>query len=135
MEYITLEKLEVGKQCLVDMGVLRKSLNLEEYIDHMLNAMVYDLRAYVLAEEVDKRTEIVHFHIDRPATWWDELKFDVLRKHKLSRWFVNRYPVKTARFSQTKTVTFRKLATYPKANIALPGLGSTIVYRTQIYEE
>ena len=124
---ITLEKLEIDKRCMVGMNVLRESLELQSYLDYEFNHMVYDLRAYVLAEEVDNRTKLVRFQTDVPANWWEHFKRDVLQ-----RLFRGRLHIKFTYISRTKTVRFRKLATYPKANIALPELGDTIRYRTQL---
>ena len=131
---VTLEKLEIGKRALVDMSVLRESLELQSYLDHELSCMVYDLRGYVLAEEVDNRSKSITITHTFPVyqSWWQHFKGEVFPE-----WLKKRFPPQFNYVTKTgkKTITFRKLATYPKANIALPKLGNTIVYRTQLEEE
>ena len=130
MEQTILERVDVGNRTMVDMSVLRQSLNVEQYMDDQLRAMVISIRGYVLAEEVDNRTTTVKFQLDIPANWWEHFKRDVLQ-----RLFKGKLKLRFQRIVRVKSVTFRKLATYPKANIAIPELGTTIVYRTQIYED
>lgn len=130
MDNTTLEQFCVTNQLMVDTHTLRHSLELSQHIDNSRRALVISLRGYVLAEEVDNRTKAVTFKTTIPATWWDHLKQD-----KLPYWLTKLFPIKLKTIEKSKKVTFRRLATYPKANIVLPELGSTIVYRNQLYEE
>jgi len=134
MDNITLEKLEVGIQLAEDMAVLAQSLNLEQYREIELHKMVTRLRGYVLAEEVDNRSKVVTITLTFPVyrSWWQYFKGD-----KFPSWLKKKFPPQFNYVTKTgkKTITFRKLATYPKANIALPKLGDTIVFRNQITEE
>lgn len=130
IETFMLEKLLVSKQLMVDMPTLRSSLELSSYIDCALQRMVYSLEAYVLAEEIDNRTKEVSFQVSIPKSWWQHFKRDVT-----PRWFVNLFPVRFTVIKKTKSVTFRKLATFPKANIALPEeLGSVVINRAELTE-
>lgn len=128
---VTFEKLKMVACEFTDMLAIRESLSLESYTDIVLNALVSKLKAYVLAEEVDRRSKTIKFTVDMPANWWQHFKKTVFPKRLLSR-----FPVKYYKVERVKRVTFRKLATYPKANIVFPDkMGDCLVYRTQIFED
>ncbi len=128
---IILEKLEVMAQQFIDMVTLRSSLEIESFQDYALQRLCFRIRGYVLAEEVDKRSMIVKFRIDIPATWWQHFKQSLF-----PQWLLNRTPVKHYTIERNKKVTFRRLATYPKASLILPKeVSNAVVYRTQIYED
>ena len=92
--------------------------------------MVLSIQAYVLAEEVDCRRKDVAFSFKFPATWWQHFKQSLF-----PRWLLGWFPVKYKDNTAKKRVIFRRLATYPKANIVIPDkVGDTVVYRN-VWEE
>ena len=130
IDTVVLEKLIITSQRLIDMVTIRDSLKVSVLLGETMDAMMVRLRGYVLAEEVDNRTKQVMFRITIPATWWEQFKED-----KFPNWLKRRFPVRQRTITKTKIVRFRKLATYPMANIVLKDKVGKFVYRSQIGEE
>jgi hypothetical protein len=104
------------------------NLRLESWKNDVADALVYQLSTYVLAEEVENRTKTVNF--EYPKSWWQMFK-----QQYFPKWLLKRFPVKTKK--DTRLVTFKKYATYPKAPaVAFPeGYGGKIVYKSFITEK
>ena len=136
IETIELTKLPVGiSEILDDYVIMKHGLQFESIFDPMLKGMIYRLKTYVLAEEIDCRSKIVSFDATFPVyrNWWQHFKGDIF-----PQWLKKRFPPKFNYPTQTKKkkVTFRKYATYPKANILFPDeVGTLIKYKSFIEEE
>ena len=129
---VELTKLPIGVSAILDDYVVVKSgLKFESIIDPMLGGMLYQIKTYILAEEIDHRSKEVRFSVRLPSSWWQHFKYD-----KFPAWLLHKFPVKYEEYYQVKTVTFRKYATYPKANILLPDkVGELVRYKSFIEEE
>lgn len=130
-ERIELERFKVGIKDIIPQSTFRQTLKLNTYTDELIQNLVLQLSGYVLAEEVDKREKVVTFEYKIPLNWWEHFKASILPIW-LYR-YVGQPKYKT--ITKERTIRFRKLATYPKANIAIPELGDIVIYRTQIEEE
>jgi len=132
---ITLEKLAVYRQQLIDLPAIAHAASIESFMDFEFNALVVRLKSYVLAEEVDCRSKIVEISSTFPVyqSWWQHFRGEVFPE-----WLKRKFPPKFNYVVKTgkKKVTFRKLATYPRANLIIPdNVGNTIIYRNQFREE
>ena len=126
---ICLEQFKVGIQQIIPWSTLRESITLYSEQDIVLRGMVLSIQAYVLAEEVDCRHRDVSFVFKFPSTWWQHFK-----QSYYPEWLLRKFPVRYSESIGKKRVIFRRLATYPKANIAIPDrVGDTIIYRN-VYE-
>ena len=127
IEKVNLIKLPITISEVLDDYVLVKcGLEFESVIEPMLRGMIYRIKTYVLAEEIDNRKKDVKFTYTIPASWWHHFK-----KSHFPKWLLKRFPVKYIEYYKTKTVTFRKYATYPRANILFPDrVGELIKYRS-----
>ena len=124
IESVALEQFHVYVQKSIPWETLAHSLEISTWRDIVLQSMVVSIQGYILAEEVDKRTRVVTFDYTIPASWWQQFKAE-----KFPGWLIKRFPVKTKAQQASKKVIFRRLATYPKANIVVPDLDKTIIYR------
>ena len=132
MGEINLEKLKVTARQYIspDLFTLTDGIEVQKFIDYELRAIVLNLTSYILAEEVENRQTVVHFEWKIPANWWEHFKTVLpIWAHRFLGKPQYRKHVKN------KKVTFRRLATYPKARITFPELGDTVIYRTQFNEE
>ena len=100
------------------------NLDLATRQSQVIDAMVYEMSSFVLAEKlVDKTVEkkfLVRVH--RPASWWQHFKDDVLDRHWLTRWFVRWHPVvyQIEDHEDTLVANFKQYATFPAADIQMP---------------
>lgn len=130
IDSVRLEQFRVGIRRAIPWATLRESFTLYEEQDAVLQSMILAVQAYVLAEEIDNRSKRVKFSVSLPKDWWQHFKYD-----KFPHWLLRKFPVKYEEYWQVKTVKFRRLATYPKANIIIPDkVGDTVVYRN-VWEE
>lgn len=110
--YVVLERLRMYASKHVT-GQMLKTMTLSTRLG-IFDELVTELVAEVLAEEVDNRSKEVSFEV--PATWWDHFKRDYFPD-----WLLYKFPIKQKTLS--KTVTFRRLATYPKLPHVYPNTG------------
>lgn len=68
----------------------------------------------VLADKIHEDSEKVSFTWKTPKTVWQMFK-----ERHMPEWFKNRFPVHYDENLHTKTVTFKRYATYPKANVKI----------------
>lgn len=107
---VALESLKVGVRQSIG-SYVAESLELTSGRDLILDRIKVQLTAKVLASQVVRDNHV--YEIETPATWWQHLK----HAHG-PEWFKRRYPV---RYEKTRLVAdFKRYATYPKANLALP---------------
>lgn len=71
-------------EALSDYEGLRSRLSVEQQMDGLMRRMIFSLRAYVAANQEEKRCRTFRWH----ATWWDHFKDEVMPD-----WFKRRYPV------------------------------------------
>lgn len=131
IESIELTKLPIEvSEILDDYVSVKYGLELERIIHPILRGIVYRIKAHILAEEIDNRTKDISFTYSTPKNWWEHLKLS------LPQWLKNiLHPPKMIEYTKTKTVTFRKYATFPKANILFPDeVGKLIKYKSFIEE-
>jgi len=109
-------------------GYALMHLKLENWKNDVADVLVYQLSTHILAEEVENRTKTICFKY--PKSWWQMFK-----QQYFPKWLLKKFPVKTKK--DTRLVTFKKYATYPKfLAIAFPeGYGGKIVYRSFITEK
>jgi hypothetical protein len=81
-------------------------------IDLLGEAIVADWKD--LAHKLHEDKEAVYWSKKFPATWWQMWKQD-----KAPKWFVRRYPVEYKTHTYKRTVTFKRYATYPMANMKI----------------
>jgi len=131
IQSLELTKLPIGISVLLsDYPTVRDGLRLEGVRDLMLQGMIYQLTTYILAEELEKRTKEVAFTYSVPKNWWEHLKCS------FPDWLKHRFPPKLIQYEVTKQVTFKKYATYPKANVLFPDkVGKLVRYKSFIEEE
>ena len=135
MESVTFEKLKFAAQTILPGKAMVESLRIDQMWDSHLKQMLVGLSTTVLAHNFEdhKRTVTIPMTFQHPATWWDMLKRD-----HFPEWLLQRFPVRSVEETKTgkRTVTFKKYATYPEADIALPPQTFGFpVYRTSTYEE
>lgn len=127
-EILKLDLLPIRYSQILDPRVgsgVRSSLEFSKYQSMALDKMVYELNTYILAEElVDKHVKRVAcftHNVVYPKTWWQHFKQDVLKKHRLTRWFVKWRPVvhkHEHKFDQaTLEVNLKQYATFPAADL------------------
>lgn len=131
IESVELVKLPIGiTEILDDYMLVRHGLEMEKIFDPMISGMLYRIKTYILAEEIDNRTKTVRFSCKTTANWWQHFKLQLF-----PGWLQRKFPVKYADCTHKKKVTFRKHATYPRANILFPDkVGSLIRYKSSIEE-
>jgi hypothetical protein len=98
-------------------GYVARNVEANVYRDYLSDSLVFELRSYVLAEDLGTREYEVMF--GQPSSWWQHFKRDVLHR---------RCKVKL----ETKTVVGHGYRGYPHAPIALPAdkLGDAVVFET-----
>lgn len=87
-------------------------LHVENRIDYLGTQIVADWKE--LAHKIHEDKETAYWYKKFPATWWQMLK-----KDKAPKWFVQRYPVQYRQYKSRRTVTFTRYATYPMANMKI----------------
>lgn len=136
MESVELTKLPISVQGMLDDYILvRNGIEIKTFRDAFLGATVYKIETYILAEEIDCRTKVVSIKTTYPVyqNWWQHFKGEVFPD-----WLKRHFP---PRFNDVvkvgkKRVTFRRYATYPKANILFPKeVGELVKYKSFIEEE
>ncbi|KKL76921.1 hypothetical protein LCGC14_2040100 [marine sediment metagenome] len=128
-------KLPVCTQILTDMYTFANSLEIQQFQCETMDGLITRIKGYVLAEEVDCRSTVVCIDTVHPAyqSWWQHFKGEIFPE-----WLKRRFPPKLNYITKTgrKKVTFRRYATYPKANILFPKeTGKLVRYRSFIGEE
>lgn len=111
---VTFERLRQTLQVRIG-ATTAQTAELREWYDHALNCMVIEFSADVLAQKIAEDIYKTSFSYKVPNSWWQHFKQD-----KAPRWFTKRYPVRYDTKHQTRTVRFKRYATYPMSNIALP---------------
>lgn len=109
-------------------SLVRGEMTFGKYRSMSLDRMIHELNTFLLAEKlVDKkvkRVAVFTHNVVYPKTWWQHFKQDVLKKHRLTRWFVKWRPVVLKhehKFEQaTLEVDFTQYATFPAADIRTP---------------
>ena len=135
-ESVELTKLPINiTETLDGYTVVRSELKLERLIEPMLGGMIFRLKTYILAEEIDNRSKVVSLTTTHPVyrSWWDYFKGDMFPD-----WLKKRFPPKFLYVTKTekKKVTFRRYATYPKASILFPDkVGTLVRYKSSIEED
>lgn len=92
----------------------RESMNIESVEDHAINGLVLRLEADVLTDTIAKDEYVADYSYEVYASPWQHFKSLYMPK-----WFIEWKPVKYEKKHGTVTVKLERLATYPKANIAL----------------
>lgn len=131
---IELKLREYAIKTLVDMPTLTQTADIASYVDTITRNIVLSLRAGVLADELLTEKRKLNFTFKTTSicypTWWEHFKADVFPS-----WLKRKFPPRLNTTSQihqrTRTIDFTKYATYPKARVSLPELG-TPVYKYQI---
>jgi len=136
IKQVELTKLMIGTSTVLDdYPLVKQGIQVERILDPVIRGMMFQIRTYILAEEIDNRSKDVSITSVFPVyrSWWQHFKGEVFPD-----WLRKRFPpqfnyvVKTG----TKTVKFRKYATYPKANVLFPDkVGSLVRYKSSIEEE
>lgn len=132
---VMLQRLKVATQQTISPSVAQ-SMKLDTWRDELLDALVYQLRAYVLAQHLDKhteqRTEVVEFEV--PDGWRQQWKQD---HHDAAgwviRWLARRRPVRTRTLSRrvTLSATWDQYAAFPEATIIVDdSLGAPVRWLT-----
>ena len=135
IETVELTKLPIAlSEVLDDYVTVKYGLELENIVDPMLRGMIYRIKTYILAEEIDNRSKIISFETVHPVyqSWWQHFKGDAFPE-----WLKRRSPPRFNYVTKTgkRKVTFRKYATYPKANILFPDkVGKLVRYKSFIEE-
>jgi len=131
IEEVDLIKLPISATEALDAyTIVKHHLELETFYDAMIEALVYHIKTYILAEEVDNRSKVIRFTYNFPSNWWQHFRAQVF-----PRWLLKRFPIKLTEYTKVKRVTFRKYATYPKANIVFPDKVGTLVKYKSFIEE
>ncbi len=131
---VTLDILKFAAVGVLPGQTMIDSLTYEKMWRAQLNEMLYEIRVKVLAHNFEQHTHTVTVPVtfDHPATWWQMFK----RAH-FPDWLLHRFPVQYVEETKNgkRAVTFKKYATYPSADIALPPQTFGFpVYRTTIEE-
>ena len=128
-DMVELVKRVVGEDIQLDnFGAMKDGLNFEVIIPDMINGMILRLKTYVLSEELENRSKVVTIYYDVPENWWEHFKMSLPKWMKLQP--------KLITLSKSKTVRFRKFATYPKASVLFPeSVGTLVRCRHEICEE
>ncbi|MCK4359788.1 MAG: hypothetical protein KAW92_13815 [Candidatus Cloacimonetes bacterium] len=123
---VLLEKLRVNTSQMVS-GHTVATMELDVIENNTINALVFQLRAEVMAEKLEDRTQMVTFKV--PKSWWQRFKQEWFPKRLLKK-----FPIKLE--SYTKFVTFEHYATYPELPLAFPKdkIGK-IVYKDFVTKE
>ncbi|KKM87792.1 hypothetical protein LCGC14_1265360 [marine sediment metagenome] len=135
IESVELTKLPISISEILDEYVLVKhGLEIESFIEPMFRGMVYRIKTFVLAEEIDCRSKVVSIDTVHPVfkSLWQHFKSKVF-----PTWLLKHFPPQYNWVTVTgkKKVTFRKYATYPKANILFPDkVGNLIRYKSFLEE-
>ena len=133
LESIELTKLPISVTEILDDYILVKhGLQVETFRDDMLKDMVIRIKTCVLAEEIDNHSKVITIKLSFPVyqSWWQHFKGEVFPV-----WLRNRFPPQFNYVTKkgSKKVTFRRYATYPKANILFPNnTGSLVRYKSTI---
>ncbi len=136
IKQVELIKLSIGvSSVLDDYTLVKHGLELEQIMKPALRGMMFQIRTYILAEEIDNRSKVVSITNTFPVyrSWWQHFKGEVFPE-----WLKRRFPPQFNYATKTgsKIVTFRKYATYPKANILFPDkVGNLVRYKSFIEEE
>jgi hypothetical protein len=118
-EQVTLDYLRLGVTNRVS-AEFAASVNVRTWRDQVLDHLVFELTARVLADKLppanESTTKIFEFEI--PATWWQAYKATRYRLWWV-RWWTRRHPIrtKTYRFEGTLTVDLTRYHTWPKAKV------------------
>lgn len=109
--------------------LISKSLMERSYVDVVpglvADHLAVNLTSYVLTDHVLDRTQWVTREV--PASWWELFKMEVLDAHRVTRWFVRRYPPKMKTWK--KSVTFNEDRNYVNLrNLPVERFGYPIVY-------
>lgn len=95
-------------------GHALNGLTIEKYNDHLINAVVYNVRTLIPAEDMKTATHTVQ--VRHPDGWWNAFK-----DQYFSPWLLKRYPVKYV--TKEETVTFTAYNLYPEFPEVYPGCG------------
>lgn len=82
--------------------------------DYFTQALVLELKSFVMSEKVENETYDVPF--EYPSDWWQ-----LLKKQKAPKWFLKRWPVYNITYF--KRVTASKMVGYPELPLSLPDCG------------
>lgn len=133
---LTQLKLATRQYLSREMATLASTVQLDAFVDDMIQNMVFELRARVLAEQLppQKISHRIRVTTDDPrfATWWDAFKA-TYRERWWMRWRTWKVehvmtPVTVAR---TVEVDVQNHWTYPRAAIQLPeSLGRPVMVAT-----
>ncbi len=135
-ERVDLFKLPIAVQgVLADYILVSKGLEFEAWRDTFLNGLLVSIRTYILAEEIDCRSKVISIDTVHSVyqNWWEHFKGTIF-----PRWLKRLSPPKFNYVTITgkKKVTFKRYATYPKANILFPKeIGELIRFKQFIIEE
>jgi hypothetical protein len=108
--------------------LIRDRWEIETYQDHVINALVYQLKAFIAhgRKEIKKSTDV-------PVTWWDHLKLTIniwTRKHLLSEklFFTN---IAKAIMILNLTPKFKQISTYVEIKKYCPHVGRDDRYHVE----
>lgn len=101
---VLLERLCVSTSRMVP-GHTLATTKLDVIEKSAINALVFQLRAEVMAEKLEERTQMVTFEV--PKSWWQHFK-----QEHFPKWLLKKFPVKLE--SYTRFMTFEHYATYPE---------------------
>lgn len=107
---VLLEKLQFNVSQMVP-GHTLATTKLDIIKNNTINALVFQLRAEVMAEKLEDRTQMITFKV--PKSWWQHFK-----QEKFPKWLLRKFPVKLSLC--VKFVTFKHYATYPELPLVFP---------------
>lgn len=117
-------------------STISDSIKLDYHYDDVLQSMVCDLRAHVLATELASDTYTTYVESEHYFSWWDMFKKTNRWWNKLPKSFRDKHPIRRIKQSHQVNVILTRYATYPRANEAVRNdpsmfirLGSTEVIK------
>lgn len=115
-----LEPLRVGE-------TFRSKLTTEvdPFIELEYNRRVHRIESFVLAEKLAEDAYSNFVTLMMPKTVWEHFKASHGASWWLG-WLVRRRPVQYTKFTTELIVKVKRYASYPEADIALPGLGRPV---------
>lgn len=113
-ERILMERLRIGVTEAIGPEVANQlELDIEKL---MTDRLIYKLTTKVLARAIIRDTRT--YSVGHPASWWQHLKFDLIKKRLIPDRIAWRWPVK---WNHTEiAVHFKQYETYPRSSTMLP---------------
>ena len=116
------EKLRVGYTFRALM-----TAEVDRFIEAEYNTAVHRLESFILAEKLAEDEYTDHVTTAVPSSTWQYFKATHAESWWFG-WFVNRHPVDYHVTYHDLITKVKRYATYPEADIALPGLGRPVIW-------